>query len=225
MNDPIDLFVRATAVLIGAYLVLLLGRALAARIAGDHADLVLSFALISFSLPLPLRSSEDDQKNDAETDNTTTPGNTGKHAETPPEMQTMMKVTDVSGQRLVPEWDTQQWESFEIARRNAIVLLNKCILYYQEHPKEKDTGQIPHYKKLGMNAGNRGGAVNDLWESGFCSKGPSGSYIHPEVARSCSELYQHIVKRDPKYRVYPYGYERQKNDTLDNAVNAIPLAG
>ncbi len=226
MDDPV---VRAIVLIVGSYLILLMGRALAARIAGDNADLALNFVPFPFSIltdlvsALPFqRRSDSDREFVEETGNTATRENTRQHEETLPETQTMMQVTDTHGQRLVQRMTDEEWDRFEVARRNAIVLLNKCILYYRDHPDEKDDGQIPRYNKLGMKSENRGAAVDDLWESGFCSKGNSGTYIFPEVSRSCAELYQHIVKRDPKYRVYPYGYERQHAQALDDAVQALP---
>jgi len=226
MDDPI---VRAIVLIVGSYLVLLMGRALAARIAGDNADLALNFVPFPFSILTDLvnalpyqRRESDDRIIDGETGNTETLDNTEQHGETLLETQMLMQVTDTSGQRLVPRITDEEWDRFEIARRNAIVLLNRCVLYYRDHPEEKDDGKIPRYNKLGMKSENRGSAVDDLWESGFCSKGNSGTYIFPEVARSCAELYQHIVKRDPKYRVFPYGYERQHKDVLDSAVQALP---
>jgi hypothetical protein len=219
--------VQIGGAVVALYFLLLMGRALSARAAGPHAELVLNQPLLTMLIPLPhWRKRDDVEESELDTGYTNTPEYAKVRESTPESTQEMLVVNDIGKPALLPRLTDEEAISLEEARRNAIVLLNKCVQYYQSDAAklagELDTGQIPRHDVIHMGSKQRKQIVDDLWESGFCSKGNTGTYILSEVSASCGELLQHIIKRDPKYRVYPLGYSRRKKSIMDDAVNALP---
>lgn len=228
-----------------AYLVILLGRAVAARIAGNNAQLVLGSSLMTINIhlpeflqhmfPLPRRSSDDDQESDEETGNTETPGNTGNT--TVSAVSEYMTVNDSSGSRLVKRMTKDEFDEFVDVRNDALDLLRLCIEYHRLM-HEPDDGLIPHYsafkKRAEMNTGigadTRGKIVKNLEYSGLVSVIDRKSTRvvpaididsgHPIIIGSCSELVKLITRG--RVWVYPDGYNERKQALLDSAVAALP---
>lgn len=203
-----------------AYLIILLGRAVAARIAGNNAQLVLGSSLITISLPaLPRRSSDDDQESDEETGNTETPEYAGNTEETAGETPYFDRFNDLGEQRLVPKMSRDEYHEFVAVRVRAIDLLQRCVKYYADN-QMSDNGIIPRYDKIGMKSQNRQDAVNDLWYSQYIVKAPNVTSVDPAYYPTCGTLMQAII--DKQARVYPLGYLERKKALRDAAFNALP---
>lgn len=231
---------------IAAYLVLLLGRAIAARIAGDHAESVLDASLITIpitvTLALPHRQSgESNQENARKTENTETPENTGNTAVST--VSEYMTVTDNGISRLVKRMTPEEHQEFTKVRNDALDLLRLSIEYHQIMG-EPDDGLIPHYMafknktktkgKMAMNIGigaqTRGKIVRDMEYSGLVSvidrkstrvvpiKDPDSD--HPILIGSCTELAKLITRG--RVWVYPDGYNERNQLLTDSAVQALP---
>lgn len=215
--DPFDFVIRLVALFVGVYIVVLMGRAIAARIAGNHAPLVLGTALINISLPLPRRYSDEDDENDMETGNTETlktSGNSGETAGETPEMVTM----NYSGeQHLVPRLSREEYHELISVRVRAIDLLDRCVKYYRDN-QAADSGVIPRYNKIGMKATDRQAAVDNLWYSQYVVKAPNETKVDPAYFATCKELMQAII--DKRARVFPLGYlEQQEKKRMDIVAN------
>lgn len=213
--------VQLGAAMAASYSMLMIGRGIAARIAGQNAAAVLGMALVSVSFGSPLPRRRGDEDNDEIAESTRYAG-APEYAEVRQSTPELMQVNEAAGSYLTPRISDEEKAGIETARRNAIVLLTKCINYYKEHPAEIDNGIIPPHSDLHMGSDNRREAVNALWESGMVTKGNKGTFINSDVAASCAELFQHIKDRDPKYRVYPLGYFDNKKELLDSAVMDLP---
>lgn len=222
MSDAMQFLV----VVVGAYLVLLLGRAMAARLAGpQNAEMVLNFVPFPFSILTDLlnalprsRQMDDDQSNEPETVNTETLGNAGNTVGNTAEPQ-FMTVTDLGMQKIVPRMTREEHAELLNARHDAIVMLDRCVKYYRDSQSEDD-GTIPRYDKISMKAEHRGAIVDMLVYSGAVSKIPNKrTFVIPEIG-TCAMLMKLII--DSRLRVYPVGYAERKQALLDSAVQAIP---
>lgn len=216
--EPGDTFTQALQVggaLVLCYCGLMIGRAVAARIAGDNADAVLGMALISISIPLPRREKETVDEKQAETDNTITAENTGEQPKTPD----FMAVSNIGAKSIVPSMTREEHEELIRVRHEAIGLLNKCVMYYQS-ARLPDDGTIPRYDKLKMNADDRGKIVDNLWYSTYIVKTKNKTYTDPAYFATCQSLMRAIIAN--KAKVYPMGYSERKQELIDSAVMALP---
>lgn len=216
---PFDFLAQFLALSVGAYSALLMVRAIAARVAGNNAPLVLGGPLISINFPLPRRENENDQDDAGETGNTETANHTGNSVETPPETSDLMTVGYQGEQHLVPRMSREEYHRLLDVRFRAIGLLEHCVKYYKDN-QAADTGVIPRYDSIGMNAKNRQDAVNDLWYSSFVVKSPNQTSVDPMYFTSCGALLQAII--DKRVRVVPFNYLEDKQKLLDEAVAALP---
>lgn len=225
--EPIQFVIELGKWLIAGYLLILLGRAVAARIAGDHADSVLDSSLITIpitvTLALPHRNQKDnDQKNDGETGNRETPDDTGNSGETPgetPDDTGLMTLGYAGEQHLAPRMSRQEHHELIAARNDAIGLLDRCVAYYREN-QVADNGVIPRYDKIHMKPELRGAIVDSLWYSQWVVKSPNKTSVDPAYFPTCKDLMQAII--DKRARVYPMGYLERKKQLLDSAVQGLP---
>lgn len=219
VSEPGDTFtatLQAGGALVLCYCALMIGRAIAARIAGDHAEEVLGMSLISITLPaLPRRRSDTVDEKQAETGNTTTPENTKEQPETPD----FMAVSNIGAKSIVPSMTREEHEELIRVRHEAIGLLNKCVTYYQDNSLTDD-GTIPRYDKIKMNADDRGKIVDNLWYSTYIVKTKNKTYTDPAYHASCQSLMRAIISG--KAKVYPLGYSERKQELMDSAVMALP---
>lgn len=234
--NPLDFFFQFTAVFVLGIIALTLGRALAARIAGPHAPLVLGGPIITINITLPhRREMEEDQEVDVETGNTETPGNTENTAIST--VSDYMTVTDSAGSRLVKRMTQEELIEFTKARNDALDLLKMC-LEYDHKLSLPDDGTIPHYTaftkrakmEVGIGAKTRGDIVANLEYSGLVSvkdrkstrvvpvKDPDSE--HPLIIGSCTELIKLITRG--RVWVYPDGYNERKYEQHMDAVMALP---
>jgi hypothetical protein len=103
-------------------------------------------------------------------------------------------------------------------RHEAIGLLAKCSDYYKANPP--DTGIIPRYTEIGMNAEARGLIVDNLVYSGCVSVIKNKrTFVVPEIG-TCAALLRLIVSN--QRRIYPVGYNERRQERLDNAVAILP---
>ena len=222
MSDTVQLIFA----IIGAYLVLLLGRAMAARLAGpQNAEMVLNFVPFPFSILTDLISAlphaqqmDNDDENEPETGNRETLGNTGNTAGNTP-AQEFMSISYNGEQHLAPRMTREEHAELLGARHDAIVLLDRCVKYYRE-ANLADDGTIPRYDKINMKAEYRGAVVDMLEYSGAVSKIPNKrTFVVPEIG-TCALLMQMIINN--RLRVYPVGYAERKQAILDSAVQSLP---
>lgn len=216
---PLDFVVQILAVGVGAYSALLLARAIAARIAGQNAPLVLGGPLISISIPLPRRSTDDDDEDDGETGNRETAETPGNSRETAGETPDLVSLGYAGEQHLVPRMSREEYHELVAVRQQAIGLLDRCVTYYREN-QMADDGVIPRYDKIHMKSEDRGKIVDNLWESGYIIKNPNKTSTDPAYFPTCSSLLQAII--DKRARVYPMGYLDRKRQRLDDAIAALP---
>lgn len=219
--EPLIFPIELLKYFFAGYLLLLLGRAVAARIAGPHAELVLGTSLITISIPpLPRRSDDDGEEDDEETGNRETletPGNTRETAGETPDLT----VAYAGEQHLVPRMSREEYHELVNVRLQAIGLLDRCVKYYRDN-QIADDGIIPRYDKIHMKAEDRGKTVDDLWESGYIIKNPNKTSTDPAYFPTCASLMQAII--DKRARVYPMGYLERKRQIRDSAVMALPEA-
>lgn len=223
--NPLDFLFQFSAVFVGAIIALTLGRALAARIAGPHAGLVLSGPIIAINIALPhSREREEDQDNEIDTGNTETAGNTeetqGNTKETALSAPSdYMTVTDNSGSRSVRRFTREEYHELVEIRVKTIDLLQKCLDYYRESG-ETDDGKIPRWNKIHMQSEDRGRYVDALWDSGYVLKSSKGTLIDPAYFPTCEALM--LAIKENRVTVYPYGWaERMKQKHLEAAM-ALP---
>lgn len=225
--DPIQFVIELMKWGIAAYLVLLLGRAVAARIAGEHAESVLDSSLITIpitvTLALPHHNQKDnDQELAEETGNRETPDNTGNSGETPgetPDDAGLMTLGYAGEQHLAPRMSRQEHHELIKARNEAIGLLDRCVKYYREKQKTDD-GVIPRHDKIHMQPELRGTIVDSLWYSQWVVKAPNKTSVDPAYFPTCNDLM--LAIRDGRARVYPMGYLERKQAMLNEAVQALP---
>jgi len=204
-------------VVVGLYVVLMLGRALAARIAGDHAELVLSPSLISIYVPLLQRGAGGNEGNSSSTDNSATPDSAELQQDTGPDTLALtangvtIPVTRMTG---------KERDELQAARHEAIGLLQRCVSFYKESGMVDD-GTIPRFDLLKMSSDGRGAIVRSLEYSGWVSVVKnSRTFVIPEI-NSCALLMSSIVSN--QRRVYPVGYAERKQELLDAAVQGLPV--
>lgn len=221
--NPLDFFFYFAAVFVGALIALTLGRALAARIAGPHAALVLGGPIISITFALPhSREREEDQESEIDTGNTDTPENTketaGNTEETPGDMLPLV-VNHSGDQHLVPRMTREEYHELIEIRVKVIDLLQKCLDYYRE-TGEPDKGVIPRWNKIHMQSEDRGKYVDALWYSGYVIKSSKGTLIDQAYYPTCAALLQAV--KDNQIRVYPYGWAQRKQKRHMDAAMALP---
>lgn len=236
--DAVGFVLAVMAGAVVCYNSLLLGRAIAARIAGDNAYLALSAPLFAIVAPLPHRKGDDNDENNMETGNTATRetlGNSvGNTDLTTVSAVPMMQVTSAGRVSIVPslskaEIDAMRAERDELdaLRHDAIGLLDRCIKYYKDNGKT-DEGTIPRYDKIGMKSENRGVIVNALWYSGLVNKTQNRTWVNEEslaglgYSATCAALLHVIAYK--RVKVFPVGYNERKHKTLDSAFDALPEA-
>ena len=219
--NPLDFFFQFAAAFVISLIALTLGRALAARIAGPNAGLVLSGPIISINIALPHRREvEEDQEDDGETGNTETGetlGNTPGNTSVSP-VSTVFEANDMGERKLLPRMTSDERNELLACRNSALILLSRCVDYYKVK-QEQDIGVIPRYDKIGTKAEYRGQIVDTLEYSGFVSKTKNKTFVVPEIG-TCTALFELI--RSNQRRVYPIGYAERKQAILDSAVNALP---
>jgi hypothetical protein len=220
---------------VGAYALILITRAVAARIAGPNAPLVLNMPLIALPHWQSLGTKSEFDK---ETDNTTTLENTEEHLkehwETPQETLPAVEVMAAGGlvpSPIITKMDREEREELLRVRHEAIALLQRCVEYYQVKHEDKksgemvkitDNGTIPRYDELGMSSDNRGKICHNLEESGLVSIVKNHStFVVPEIG-TCAALMSLLIRNQK--RVYPAGYSQRRQKLLDSAVAALPEA-
>jgi hypothetical protein len=220
METPLLFFVEVGKYLIVGYVIALLGRAVAARIAGPQAGLVLGTALISISIPLPRHSKGDpESENDAETENTETLGNTGNSSVSLPETPEIVSLSSKGDTWPALRMTPEERDELLRTRHEAIALLDRCVKFYRETGKADD-GTIPRYNDINMQAELRGAIVNTLVYSGFVSVIKNKrTFVVPEIG-TCAGLMYLLINN--KRRVYPVGYAERNKELLDSAVSALP---
>jgi len=222
MNEP-DMFtatIQIGGALVLCYCALMIGRAIAARIAGDKYEAVLGMALISISVAaLPNRRGESSNENEMETDNTTTQDNTGKHGETLLETPQVMSAHGlVSSPVIVKITDEEEQELLQV-RHEALDLLARCVKYYQDN-ETVDDGTIPRYDEIKMKSSYRGAICKNLEYSGWVSIIKNQrTFVVPEIG-TCATLRRSII--DNRRRVYPVGYAERQKELRDSAVLGLP---
>lgn len=226
MSDTIQFLV----VIIASYLALLMGRAIAARIAGqNNAEMVLNFVPFPFSILTDLvsalphsRQMDDDQESDEETGNTETPENSGNtlgNTAGNSVSQEFMSLNYNGGQHLAPRMTREEHAELVGVRHDAIALLDRCVKYYHD-TQTVDDGTIPRYDKISMKAEHRGTIVDNLWYSTYVVKTKNRTYTDPQYFTTCAALMQAIINN--RVRVLPMGYAERKQDILDSAVQILP---
>lgn len=201
------------------YCLLMIGRAIAARIAGDKYEVVLGMSLITITVPaLPRLRGESSNESTPETGNTETLENTGNTGETLPAMAEYMAVSDMGAQKLLPRMTADELMELRRCRHMAMELLARCLKYY-ESVGEKDTGIIPRYDKIGMKAEYRGQIVDMLEYSEVVSKiANKKTFVVPEIG-TCAALMD-LIRLNRK-KVYPVGYCERAQALEQSAVNAL----
>ena len=221
MLDPFEFTFRAGAALVLLYILVMVGRAVAARIAGTNAGLVLGASLLTISLPtFPSRGGADDHELEGETGNRETLGNTGNGTVSLPETAELMQVSELGKPYLTTRMTGAERAELMTTRHEAIALLDRCCRFYKESGKPDD-GTIPRFDVLKMSAEDRGAIVKNLEYSEAVSIIKNKrTFVAPEVASSCAALMQLIVSN--RKRIYPVGYCERQKELLDSAVNALP---
>jgi hypothetical protein len=206
----------AGAVLLAGYILLMVGRAVAARIAGEHAELVLSPSLVSIYVPLPQRGAVGNEGNGVNTDNTATAGNTEIQPDTGSDMLSLSANGDTWP---VLRMSAAERDELQKVRHESIALLQRCVTYYADGHLTDD-GTIPRFDLLKMSSKSRGEIVSNLEYSGVVSVVKnSRTFVIPEIS-TCALLMASLVSN--QRRVYPVGYAERKQELLDAAVNALP---
>lgn len=225
--NPLDFFFQFAAAFVAAIIALTLGRAIAARIAGPHADALLNTPIIPISLSLNIalphrREVEEDHGNDMETGNTETAGNTGEtqgnSAVSLPQTSQTFEANDLGTHKTLPVMSREELSELRACHNDALTLLARCMDYYKAQ-NETDFGIIPRYDKIRMKAEYRGQIVDMLEYSGVVSKTKNKTFVVPEIG-TCTALFN-LIHTD-KRRIYPVGYAERKQAVLDSAVNALP---
>jgi hypothetical protein len=143
MFDPFETTFRVGAALVGLYVLIMVGRAIAARIAGTHAPLVLGVSLLTISLPpLPNRAGADDHELEGETGNRETLENAGNGSVSQPDTVELMQISEVGTPYLTTRMTGAERAELLQVRHEAIILLDRCVKYYRENNKTDD-GTIP----------------------------------------------------------------------------------
>ena len=211
----------------GGTLVLLIvglkiGLAFAARVAGDHAQLVLGMALVSVRFPTPPRWMLAQGDETGETDNRETPENTEETPGNSDDEPSLLAMTAGGNTTLTTRMTRAEHDELLACRHAAITLLDRCVKYYLENGVTDD-GTIPRYDKIAMKSELRGGICDSLEYSGLVSKIPNKrTFVIPEIG-SCAALMALIVAN--RKRVYPVGYTERQADLLAAAVQALPTRG
>jgi hypothetical protein len=206
------------------YSVLMIGRGIASRIAGDNASLVLGMSLvsISFATPLPRLREENNQAESNETENAETPENSGNT--TVSTVSEYMAVSDAGTRSMVKRMTAEERQELLLTRNNAIGLLAHCIDYYKSGNKIDD-GRIPRYNHIKMGAKQRQEICRTLEYSGLLSIVQGDKTIvvpeHEGVRIGTCEALMKLIIANQK-RVYPVGYCERGKDLLDSAVMGLP---
>lgn len=217
MEAPFNYVVYIVGILAGYQVIVMLGRAISARIAGPYAQAV-SGPLISISIPLPRHSSDDDQSDEMETGNTETLGNTENACVSQCDEPVSMAFSDMGERKALPVMTHEERSELLKCRNDALILLSRCI-DYNKATSTPDFGVIPRYDKIKMKAEYRGAAVDILEYSGMVSKTKNKTFVVPEIG-TCEALFN-LIRRNER-RVYPVGYAERKQAILDSAVAALP---
>ena len=208
------------------YVVILIGRAGAARIAGDgdrayHAlALMPPITIFQLASPTAPPENEDHLENARETGNTKTVEN--GHGNTENSDFELIPYSDRGKDKPLLIMTPDERAELMTVRHEAIGLLSKCVEYYK-HTGELDTGVIKRYNDLGMNSEKRGLIVDNLVYSGIASViNNKRSFIVPEIG-TCTVALDLIVTN--LRRVYPVGYHDRKQQRLEQAVQLLPQRG
>jgi hypothetical protein len=199
-----------------AYALILITRAVAARIAGPNAPLVLNMPLIALPHWQSLGTIDE---SDEETDNTETAGNTeNTTVSTIPAVEYMMTGGLVE-HNLIKKITPDEARELREARSNAMGLLSLCCDFYAK-ANTPDIGIIPRYNKIGIGAQQRQAIIDTLEYSGLVSvMRNSKTIVVPEI-KTCAALLKLI--RDNRKRVYPLDFCERGQKLLDSAVAALP---
>ena len=158
-----------------------------------------------------------DHDNTRETGNTVTPQRPGN---------TVFKTVFKNYGAVLPiaELTREEHRQLENARRDAIVLLERCAQYFTRSDLH-DTGQVPRYDALGMQPEYRGRIVNTLVYSNFARvENGRGTYITERGGDTCRELERRLMARE--LIVLPVGWREksQMSDDDDAMTNVLSAA-
>lgn len=223
LPDILMRYAPCGVVLVLLFLALYLGRAIAARIAGDsdRAELALSNSILTVNFPFPLLPAPSHviDGNSGETGNRETAETAGNSTVSGSDQPSPVPFNDLGEAKMLTPMTREEYQEFRDVRTGALELLARCAQYYQREQKP-DNGIIPRFDKLGMQAERRGEIVASLEYSGLVSViNASKTFVVPEIG-TCAALMK-MIARDQR-RVYPSGYAERRQQRLDDAVGALP---
>lgn len=232
VTDYISRWIPLAAFAVGAFCLLWIVRAVAARLAGDRdrAMLVLGYAMHPALLPpAPAEYVENDRET-PEHGNTGNTGNTPNNTGNTP-ISTVFPVYHQGNVTYMPRMSAEERDALLKAKTTAIRILQAAAEWNQAHRADKDydPARISRYDDLGVKAEDRGevcGMLEALNPAAVSIKKGGkgqGTFVTPEYGSSVIELLKAIMSND--VRLYPAGFRSeaiQAAETLNSAVNALP---